>query len=92
LAVFHRLIPAISSNLGFLALLVAMIAGFRPIWILPVAFCFSALNIGSLQLPLSLQLESSLAGVIQGILVLLVLLGRGFKQNIALSAGDGQDR
>jgi len=78
LAVFHRLIPAISSNLGFLALLVAMIAGFRPIWILPVAFFFSALNIGSLQLPLSLQLESSLAGVIQGILVLLVLLGRGF--------------
>ncbi len=92
LAVFHRLIPGISSNLGFLALLVAMIAGFRPIWILPVAFCFSALNIGSLQLPLSLQLESSLAGVIQGILVLLVLLGRGFKQNIALSAGHGQDR
>lgn len=77
LAVFHRLIPSISSNLGFLALLVAMIAGFNPIWILPVAFFFSALNIGSLQLPLSLQLESSLAGVIQGILVLFVLLGRG---------------
>jgi ABC-type uncharacterized transport system permease subunit len=78
LAVFHRLIPSISSNLGFLALLVTMIAGFNPLWILPVAFFFSALNIGSLQLPLSLQLESSLAGVIQGVLVLFVLLGRGF--------------
>jgi simple sugar transport system permease protein len=74
---FHRLIPNISSNLGYLALLVVMLANFDPIWILPVAFFFSALNIGSLQLPLSLQLESSLAGVIQGLLVLFALLGRG---------------
>lgn len=78
LAVFHRLIPSISSNLGFLALLIAMLVGFNAWLILPVAFFFSALNIGSLQLPLSLNLESSLAGVIQGMLVLFVLLGRGF--------------
>jgi len=77
LAVFHRLIPSISSNLGFLALLIAMLVGFNAWLILPVSFFFSALNIGSLQLPLSLNLESSLAGVIQGMLVLFVLLGRG---------------
>lgn len=77
LGVFHRLIPNISSNLGFLALLVVMLVNFEAIWILPVAFFFSALNIGSLQLPLSLQLESSLAGVIQGILVLLTLMSQG---------------
>lgn len=80
LAVFHRLIPSISSNLGFLALLVAMLVGFNAWMILPVAFFFSALNIGSLQLPLSLNLESSLAGVIQGMLVLAVLLGRGLQE------------
>lgn len=77
LAVFHRLIPTISSNLGFLALLVAMLVGFNGWLILPVSFFFSALNIGSLQLPLSLNLESSLAGVIQGMLVLFAILGRG---------------
>ena len=77
LAVFHRLIPSISSNLGYLALLVAMLAGANVWLILPIAFFFSALNIGSLQLPLELNLESSLAGVIQGTLVLLALLGRG---------------
>lgn len=76
--VFHRLIPNISSNLGFLALLVVMLVSFDPLWILPVAFFFSALNVGSLQLPLKLQLESSLAGVIQGLLVLFALLGRGW--------------
>ncbi len=77
LGIFHRLIPNISSNLGFLALLVVMLVSFNPLWILPVAFFFSALNIGSLQLPLSLQLESSLSGVIQGALVLFALLSQG---------------
>ncbi len=79
-AVFHRLIPNISSGLGFLALLIVLLTGSRVLWILPIAFFFSALNIGSLQLPLSLQLESSLAGVIQGTVVLLALLGRGWDQ------------
>jgi len=77
LAVFHRLIPNISSSLGFLSLLIAMLVGLNVWLILPVAFFFSALNIGSLQLPLALDLESSLSGVIQGMLVLFVLLGRG---------------
>jgi general nucleoside transport system permease protein len=77
LAIFHRLIPSISSNLGFLALLVAMLIGFNMWLMLPVACFFSALNVGSLQLPLALNLESSLSGVIQGMLVLAVILGRG---------------
>jgi general nucleoside transport system permease protein len=80
LAIFHRLIPSVSSNLGFLALLVAMLIGFNTWLMLPVAFFFSALNVGSLQLPLALNLESSLSGVIQGMLVLAVILGRGFSE------------
>ncbi len=83
LAVFHRLIPNISSGLGFIGLLIVMLVG-NSIWaIFPVALFFSALNVGSLQLPLELNLESSLAGVIQGILVLFVLLARGFKTSKA---------
>lgn len=85
LAIFHRLIPNISSNLGFLALLVAMLVGSNAWLILPIAFFFSALNIGSLQLPLALNLESSIAGVIQGTLVLFALLGRGVGETNALA-------
>ncbi len=79
-AVFHRLIPNISSGLGFLALLVTLLAGMNAWLLLPIAFFFSALNIGSLQLPLDLNLESSLAGVIQGTLVLFVILGKGLSE------------
>ncbi|MDF1555332.1 MAG: hypothetical protein P1P84_19840 [Deferrisomatales bacterium] len=72
-AVYHRLIPAISSGYGYLALLVAMLAGYRVSWVPPVALFFAALNVGSVQLPLVLQLDSSLSGVIQGVLVLVAL-------------------
>jgi general nucleoside transport system permease protein len=86
LATFHRLIPSVSSNLGFLALLVAMLVGSNVLLILPVSLFFSALNVGSLQLPLALNLESSLAGVIQGMLVLFALLGRGASETIKFAA------
>ena len=71
--VYHRLIPAISSNYGYLALLVVMLANFN-VWAAPlVAFFFACLNVGSIQLPMMLQLDSSLSGVIQGTLVLATL-------------------
>jgi simple sugar transport system permease protein len=71
--VYHRLLPAISSNYGYLALLVAMLSNYN-IWLVPlVAFFFACLNVGSIQLPMVLQLDSSLSGVIQGALVLATL-------------------
>ena len=71
--VYHRLLPAISSNYGYLALLVVMLANYN-IWITPfVAFFFACLNVGSIQLPMMLELDSSLSGVIQGSLVLATL-------------------
>lgn len=71
--VYHRLIPSISSNYGYLALLVVMLSNYN-VWIAPaVAFFFACLNVGSIQLPMMLQLDSSLSGVIQGSLVLATL-------------------
>jgi len=71
--VYHRLLPAISSNYGYLALLVVMLANYN-VWLTPVvAFFFACLNVGSIQLPMMLELDSSLSGVIQGSLVLATL-------------------
>ncbi len=81
-AVYHRLIPSISSGYGFLGLLVAMLINYQAIWAVPVALFFAALNIGSIQLPIMLQLDSSLSGVIQGALVLFVLLMQGAQERV----------
>ncbi len=78
--VYHRLIPAISSNYGYLALLVVMLANYR-IWAAPaIAFFFVCLNVGSIQLPMMLQLDSSLSGIIQGSLVLAAMLVYGWRR------------
>jgi ABC-type uncharacterized transport system permease subunit len=89
-AVYHRLIPAISSNYGYLALLVVMLANYN-VWLTPlIAFFFACLNVGSIQLPMVLQLDSALSGVIQGALVLATLFVHGWRRRRAtLSKGNG---
>jgi simple sugar transport system permease protein len=81
-AVYHRLIPSISSGYGYLGLMVAMLVNYQAIWAAPIALFFSALNIGSIQLPIVLKLDSSLAGVLQGMLVLFVLIVEGIRQRL----------
>ena len=82
LAVYHRLIPSISSGYGFLGLMVGMLVNFKAALAAPVALFFAALNVGSIQLPIVLKLDSSLAGVLQGTLVLVVLLAQGARQRL----------
>ena len=72
--VYHRFIPSISSNYGYLALLVVMLANLRIKWTPLIAFFFACLNVGSIQLPMMLKIDSSLSGVIQGVFVLGILL------------------
>jgi simple sugar transport system permease protein len=81
-AVYHRMIPSISSGYGFLGLLVAMLTNYQVLWALPVTLFFAGLNIGSIQLPIVLKLDSALSGVLQGALVLFVLLMDGVRQRL----------
>ncbi|MEY2818098.1 MAG: hypothetical protein RL275_1561 [Chloroflexota bacterium] len=85
-AVYHRLIPSISSGYGYLGLMVAMLVNYQAIWAVPVALFFAALNIGSIQLPIVMKLDSSLSGVLQGVLVLFVLLTEGVRQKFVKKA------
>ena len=82
-SVYHRLIPSISSGYGYLGLMVAMLAGYNAALAAPVALFFAALNVGSIQLPIVLRQDSTLAGVLQGTLVLFVLLAQGLRQRVA---------
>jgi ABC-type uncharacterized transport system permease subunit len=79
-SVYHRLLPNISNGYGFLGLLVAMLINYQALWAAPIAFFFAAVNIGSVQLQIQYKLDSTFAGVLQDLLVLLVLLGEGARQ------------
>jgi len=84
--VHHKLVPSVSGGYGFLAILVVLLAGFRAAWIAPISLFFAAVAVGSTQLSLRLGLDSSLGGVLQGVLVLLVILAGGWQARRALRA------
>ncbi len=71
---FDSLRQSISGGIGYLALLVVMLSGFRVLITPWIAIFFSAVLNGSISLQLRTQLHSSLGGILTGVLVLLVLL------------------
>jgi ABC-type uncharacterized transport system permease subunit len=75
----HKLVPAISGGYGYLGILIALLAGFRATWIAPISLFFAMISIGSTQLTLRLNLDSSLGGVLQGTLVLFVLFAQAWQ-------------
>lgn len=79
-AVYHRLIPSISSGYGYLAQLVVLLSGLSAEWVLPIVFFFGAIQVGSPRLELRMQLDSSLGGVLQASVVLFFLIVRGLRQ------------
>jgi simple sugar transport system permease protein len=80
IGVRQRLIPGISGGYGFLALLVVLLSGYRPLWIIPIAIFFAAIGVGSPRLELNMQLDSALGGTLEGLVVLFVLLAQGVKR------------
>ena len=77
--VYHRLIPAVSSGYGYLGLLVVMLANYQALPVPLITLFFAWLAAGSIQLPIMLQIDSSLSGVIQGACVLSALLVHGLR-------------
>lgn len=71
---FDSLRQSISGGIGFLALLVVMLASYRIFWVPLIAFFFSAVLNGSITLQLRTQLHSSLGGILTATMVLFVLL------------------
>ncbi len=79
---FDNLRPLASGGIGFLGLLVVLLLSIRLLWAPLVTFAFAAILTGStrLQIAPTLKLDSSLAGVLQGMLVLFVILFQGLRE------------
>lgn len=86
---FDSLRQSISGGIGFLALLVVMLAAYRVFWVPLIAFFFSAVLNGSITLQLRTQLHSSLGGILTGVMVLFVLLF-GDAGKLGIGRGNGR--
>ncbi len=79
---YASLRPLSSGGIGFLALLVVLMVSMRILVAPVVAFIVAALFVGSTRLKVALQLDQSLAGVLQGIIVLFILLSGGVRERL----------
>ncbi len=77
---YGSLRPLVSGGIGFLGLLVVLLVSIRALWVPLVTFIFAAILGGSTRLKVALQLDASLAGVLQGFLVLAVLFSNGLRE------------
>jgi len=79
---FDSLRPLPSGGIGFLGLLVVLMVANHPLIAPVVAFVFATILAGSTRLRVVLQLDQSLAEVLQGFVVLLVLMANGLRGRI----------
>jgi len=80
---YGTLRPLVSGGIGFLGILVVLLVGNRALWVPFVTFAFGALLFGSTRLRVTQQLDASLAQVLQGVLVLLVMLSSGLRTRLS---------
>jgi simple sugar transport system permease protein len=80
---YGRMIPEISGGQGYLSLLVALLAGYRPEWVPFIAVFFAAVGVGSPRLELNMHLDSSLGGVLEAAMVVAVILVNGWRARLA---------
>jgi simple sugar transport system permease protein len=79
---YSSLRPLTSGGIGFLALLIVLMVSMRILLTPLVAFIVAAMYVGSTRLRVVLQLDQSLAGVLQGILVLFILMSGGVRERL----------
>ncbi len=84
---FDSLRQSISGGIGFLAILIVLLAAQRPLWTLIIALIFSALLTGGTVVQLRTQLHSAISGIIQGMLVLTTLLFGDYRRLFRWSPG-----
>jgi general nucleoside transport system permease protein len=87
---FDSLRPSPAGGIGFLALLMALVIGSRAIIVPFIGFAFAAILVGSTRLRLAMQLDQSVAEVIQGFVVLFVLMGNGLRARLTSSMSESE--
>ncbi len=72
--IYGSLISNVASGYGFLGIAVALVARLAPLWLIPSAFLFAALQIGSNQLQVQAGISPAFGSVLVGVLVVSLLV------------------
>ena len=87
---YHKLVPGPGGGHGYLGILIILLAAYKAKWIAPLAFFFAIVSVGASQLPLRMQIDASLGGIVRSVLVLFVLLAGGWQARRAVRRSDDE--
>ena len=73
LAIQKKLLEGISANCGYTAVLVALIAGNRPLGVLAVSLLYAAMQVGANSMQRQLGIPSAIVNILIGVVVVLIL-------------------
>lgn len=73
LGVQHRLVDGMSGGVGFIGIVVALLARLDPLWVVPTAILYGGMTVGADAMQRATGIPSSIAFILQSLMVLLVL-------------------
>lgn len=73
LAIQKKLLEGISSNCGYTAVLIALIASNHPIGVLAVALAYAAMSVGANSMQRQMGIPSAIVSILIGLVVVLIL-------------------
>ncbi len=73
LGVQHRLVDGMSGGVGFIGIVVALLARLNPIAVIPTAILYGGLTVGADAMQRRAGIPSSISLILQSLIVLLVL-------------------
>jgi simple sugar transport system permease protein len=89
MAVQFRFVEGLSPGLGYVGILVALVARLSPMGIVAVAVLFGAINAGSIGLEMTSGVPAQISSVIQGLMILFVAAQIGLRSLIGWASGPG---
>lgn len=69
----HRLLDGLSGGMGFLGIVVALLAKLNPLAVVPIAILYAALSVGADAMQRSTDAPSSIIFILQSLIVLFVI-------------------
>ena len=69
----HRLMDGISGGMGFVGVVVALLARLNPVWVVPTALLYGGMSVGADAMQRRAAIPSSITFIVESLAVLLVL-------------------
>ncbi|RMX05922.1 ABC transporter permease [Corticibacter populi] len=73
LGVQYRLLDGMSGGIGFIGIVVALLARLHPLWVLPVALLYGGMSVGADSMQRATGVPTSITFILQALTVLFVL-------------------